>query len=151
MLERAQWEQDVREQMDQEEDGEEDADTLEVFDEGAERASSHIEISAPARKGKTKASGADNLSGKKRRTASDFFDGTSVQTSVQLSLMSVSSFSESTPAANSSTSEPGTPTGGLPKRKKKKRSPDSVRDGAAGTSTSEESAAPKKRRLPLTG
>ena len=61
-----------------EEDGEEDSDMLEVFDEHAESATSSIDATALPGKAKAKASEADsNLASKKRRTAADFFDGTS--------------------------------------------------------------------------
>ncbi|KZV65570.1 hypothetical protein PENSPDRAFT_638134 [Peniophora sp. CONT] len=134
MLERAKWEKDVRERMDEEDDEVEDADGLEVFNEDAEAESSGVEIVAPSKKGKARVAEADSNLSSKRRKASDFFD-------------------ESTPVATPSASEPGTPTGDPARKKKKKRNADSVLTSAAGTPTSESSPAPKKKKkkLPLTG
>ena len=79
MLERAKWEKDVREQMDREDEGEELEETLEVFDEDAGGLSSNaVEALMTKKRGKAKVLEADgNLPGKRRRQATDYFDGPS--------------------------------------------------------------------------
>ncbi|VDC08009.1 unnamed protein product [Peniophora sp. CBMAI 1063] len=125
MLERTKWEKEVREHMNEEEDGEEDLDALEVFDEEGEGESSSVEVPTPPRKGKAKAGGVDgNIFDKKRRTAADFFD--------------VHSPSASEPVPDTSERELS--------RKEKKRGIDSALSSPPVT---EESPVPKKRKKKL--
>jgi exosome complex protein LRP1 len=145
MVERAEWEREVREKMEDEEEGAHDA--LEVFDEDKEGVG---EVS----KGKGKevvvedGADADAAARKRRRGAADFFDGAS------LSLFPTSRLShDSFKDASSSAMLPATPAEPAsepPKKKKKKKAAEAKTPNGVVTSESPKKSK-KKSKQPSSG